>query len=32
MEDLGALLEVSIEQIGNRQAGKVAIYENSEEG
>ena len=32
MADLGALLEVSIEQIGNRQAGKVAIYENSEEG
>ncbi len=32
MADLGALLDVSIEQIGNRKAGRIALYEDSKEG
>lgn len=32
MADLGALLDVAIEQIGNRRAGRIAKYSNSKNG
>lgn len=32
MADLGALLDVSIQQIGNRKTGRKAIYDDSESG
>lgn len=32
MADLGALLDISIEQIGNKQVGRRAIYENTQNG